>query len=65
MPRSVVGFSKMFGNGKAQIPKQVREGLGLEDGSGIVWIEEDGRYYLESAELEGAKRYRVSWPPRT
>lgn len=45
-----IGTTKVHGNGKAQIPFDIRVALGLKDEDFIFWYEFDGRYYISPSE---------------
>lgn len=47
----IVGFSKVFSGGKTMIPKDVREIMGIEDGSGVLWIREGDTIYVRNGHL--------------
>jgi AbrB family looped-hinge helix DNA binding protein len=45
---TIIAISKMYGNGRVQVPKEVRVRLNLEDGDKVAFIEgEDGRIYID------------------
>lgn len=45
----VIGMAKVHGNGRIQVPRRVRELLGVEDGDFVLFIMEGGRVYLSRA----------------
>jgi AbrB family looped-hinge helix DNA binding protein len=45
----VVAVTKVFNRGQTYIPADIRKRLGLKDGDKVVWIEENGRFFLKKA----------------
>ena len=45
----VLATSKIFQRGKTTVPSEVRDKLELEDGDKLVWVQEGGKIYVESA----------------
>ncbi len=46
----IVGVRTVQDRGRLQIPKKVRELIGLEDGDSVYWIQGlDGRFYIAKA----------------
>jgi len=45
--QDVLAISKLFQRGKTQVPKEVRNALGLKDGDKILWFSQDKRIYVE------------------
>ena len=42
-----VAATQIYGNGRAQIPIQIRTSLGMKDGDNIFWFKgADGRYFI-------------------
>lgn len=48
----VLGFSKVFSNGKIVIPRDIQKRLEIEDGHYVLWIKDDSRIYLQSSRLK-------------
>jgi len=49
LQRAVIDTSSLFGNGKTHVPISIRNLLGVTDGSGLVWIIEAERVFVESS----------------
>ena len=51
----IVAVRKMQDRGRIQIPKEVRQELGLSDGDTVYWVRSrDGKFYIVKAgQLEG------------
>jgi bifunctional DNA-binding transcriptional regulator/antitoxin component of YhaV-PrlF toxin-antitoxin module len=47
--KEILKTTKLYSDGKTQVPKEVIERLKLKKGSPIVWVEETGRIYVESS----------------
>ena len=46
----IMGVRTVQDRGRLQIPKKVRELIGLEDGDSVYWIQGlDGRFYIAKA----------------
>lgn len=52
---TIMGVRKIQDRGRIQIPKEVREEIGLNEGDGVYWVKHpDGRFYIVRAmDLEG------------
>ncbi len=48
---NLVGMTTMVGNGRVQVPAQIRRQLGLQDGHNVFWYELGGRYFISPREL--------------
>ncbi len=50
---TIVGVRQLQDRGRLQVPKEVREGIGLVDGDDVYWVKGlDGRFYIaKSVEL--------------
>lgn len=46
----ILDVSKIFGHGKTQVPRDVRELLCTGDGDKLVWYSDDGKVYVQKAE---------------
>ena len=51
----IVAVRKMQDRGRIQVPKEVRQELGLSDGDTVYWVRSrDGKFYIVKAgQLEG------------
>ena len=49
-PLQTLGLSKVFQRGKTQIPKEVRQVLGIKDRDKILWYFKDREVYVKKAE---------------
>jgi len=47
-----VAVTKVFGRGQTYIPAEIRKKLGLQDGDKVVWVEEEGKFYIRSSKSE-------------
>lgn len=47
--KKIEALSKIFAKGKIQLPSIVRKSLNLADGEKIIWVMQDGRWYVEKA----------------
>ncbi len=46
----IMGVRKVQDRGRLQIPKKVRDLIGLEDGDSVYWVQGlDGRFYIAKA----------------
>ena len=46
----IVAARKITNRGRVQIPKEIRDALGVEDGDRIIWVRHpDGRFYILKA----------------
>ncbi len=46
----IVGVRTVQDRGRLQIPKKVRDLIGLEDGDSVYWVQGlDGRFYIAKA----------------
>ena len=45
----IMGVRIVQDRGRIQIPKKIREILGLNDGDSIYWVQLDGRFYINQA----------------
>jgi len=46
----IMGVRKIQDRGRLQIPKKVRDLIGLKDGDSVYWIQGlDGRFYIAKA----------------
>ena len=46
----IMGVRTVQDRGRLQIPKKVRELIGLEDGDSVYWVQGlDGRFYIAKA----------------
>jgi len=45
----VVAVTKVFNRGQTHIPSDIRRELKLKDGDKVVWVEENGRFFLKKA----------------
>jgi len=43
---AIVGLTQVHSGGRTQIPAQIRQAMGLQDGDNLVWYEKDARYYI-------------------
>lgn len=50
---TIVGVRKVQDKGRIQIPKKIREEMGLSDGDAVYWVSRDGRYYIARAKALG------------
>jgi bifunctional DNA-binding transcriptional regulator/antitoxin component of YhaV-PrlF toxin-antitoxin module len=49
----IEAVSKVFQNGKTQVPREVRRSLGLEDGDKMVWVLDGDRWIVRNAKSLG------------
>ena len=42
----IVAVTKVFSRGQTHIPVEIRKRLKIRDGDKIVWIEDNGRFYI-------------------
>ena len=47
-----VAVTKVFNRGLTYIPAEIRKKLGLRDGDKVVWVEEEGKFYIRSSKSE-------------
>jgi len=46
----IIGVRKVQDRGRLQVPKEIRDLLGLEDGDSVYWLRGlDGRFYIARA----------------
>lgn len=46
----IMGVRKVQDRGRLQIPKKVRDLIGLDDGDSVYWVQGlDGRFYIAKA----------------
>ena len=46
----IMGVRKIQDRGRLQVPRKVRDLIGLEDGDSVYWIQGlDGRFYIAKA----------------
>lgn len=48
-------IARISSKGQITIPRDVRKALGLKIGSKVIFIEENGRYYIENANKDALK----------
>jgi len=49
----IIGVRKIQDRGRLQVPKEIRDSIGLEEGDSVYWLRGlDGRFYIaKSVEL--------------
>ena len=47
--KRIIDTSTIFQKGKTHVPLSVRNMLGVGEGDKVVWVNEDGKIYLESS----------------
>lgn len=46
----IIGVRKVHDRGRLQVPKEVRDSIGLEEGDSVYWLRGlDGRFYIAKA----------------
>ena len=46
----IIGVRKLQGRGRLQVPKEIRDLIGLEEGDSVYWLRGlDGRFYIAKA----------------
>jgi AbrB family looped-hinge helix DNA binding protein len=51
MPQKIIAVRKVYGRGRVQIPVEIREQLGLDDGDKLIFIQSNGEYFIRKAEV--------------
>jgi len=46
----IIALSRVYQRGKTQVPKEVRDILGIEDGDKVLWLFESGKLIVRKAD---------------